>query len=84
MLVQKGVVQEFEECPAHFIPVEEIDEAIDFFTAGEAELMERKWSFEEAHEAILAKYQIELKREEGTKKSDVVSQILDARFRSVE
>jgi len=57
---------------------------VDFLTAKEEELINSKWSFSDAKKAIFDKFGVELKREEGTKKSEVIDQILDARFRSVD
>jgi len=56
---------------------------IDFLKASEDELKEAKWEFKQAYEAIKDAYDIELFKEKGTRKSEIISQILDARFRAV-
>jgi hypothetical protein len=78
--VKRGEVRTFLKCPEYFTPVDSIG-SVDFTTAGEEELMAASWTFDEAHEAILAAFNIELVKEDGTKKSEVVTQILDAKFR---
>jgi len=81
--VKEGEVRSFLKCPEYFTPVASIKE-IDFTTAGEDELMAASWTFDEAYAAVLAAFNIELFKEEGTKKSEVVTQILDAKFRHVD
>ena len=82
---KKGQVQEFEKCPSYFRPLEGDDSTlVDFLTAGEEELTLATWKFDDAFKAIKEKYNVDLKREEGTKKSEVIAQILDARFRSID
>ena len=81
----KNAVFDFDECPPQFRPlVGEMADApeLNFLTAGEQELMEAKWTFQDAYNAIKVAYGKELKKEEGTKKSEVVAQILDHRFRA--
>lgn len=80
----RGQVQEFDECPPHFEVIEG-DKApvIDFIKAGRPELMAAKWTFEDANSAMLQMYGKQLKKEEGTKKSEIVEQIIDIRYRAV-
>ena len=84
-LVEKGDVKELAELPANgrFISTDAPDYEVDFSKASEKELMETKWKFSEAKAFILASYDVELKKEEGDKKSDIVARILDARYRAV-
>ena len=82
-LANVGRVMEFKECPEYFTPVDDVT-FIDFLEATEDQLLAVKWAFEDAAEAINNAYGIELKRGEDTKKSDVVAQILAARFRAVD
>ena len=86
-LVKQGeVVRSSEDLGPRFKNLEAPDNAsyeVDFLTAKEEELTNTKWKFEEARLAIYGKYGVELKREEGTKKSEIIAQILDARFRSI-
>lgn len=84
-LVSRGQVFDFEKCPDLFSPMDNGDSyVIDFTKAEEEELMAAKWAFKDASAVMLETYGIELKREEGTKKSEVVAQILDIRFRSTD
>ena len=80
MFNKDQVVEYADEHPC-LVPVAE--QVVDFLTAGEAELMATDWSFSEAEAAIEAEYSKKLFREEGTKKSEVVSQILDIRYRAL-
>ena len=81
--IVRGAVLEFDECPANFKSIEKEEYKIDFTKAGEQELMEAKWTFKAASMAILDEYNVKLKKETGTKKSEIVAQILDARYRSI-
>lgn len=81
--VKEGEVRSFLKCPDYFVPVNSI-ESVDFTQAGEQELMAASWTFDEAYDAIQGAFGVELIKEEGTLKSDVVSQILDAKFRYVD
>ncbi len=81
-LFYPGQVHEFKKCPAHFEKLEDV--AVDFLMATEDELTETKWKFSDAFDAILEECGVELKKEEGTKKSDIIDQILDARYRQVD
>jgi len=85
---ERGRVYEFAEKPKFGFDTigekSEPDYKLDFLTASEEELKKTKWSFDDASDAIQAAYGVELFREEGTRKSEVIDQILDARFRSVE
>ena len=86
--IVRGEVLEFDKCPAHFTsieknPVTQEEYKVDFLKAGEEELMEAKWTFKAASMAILDEYNVKLKKETGTKKSEIVAQILDARYRSI-
>ena len=80
LLYIPGDVDEFEECPPNFRPIANGGE-IDFIFASEHELMQCNWRFVKAQEAIKEEFDIELRYEEGMLKSDIVKQILDARFR---
>lgn len=57
-------------------------EELDFITASEEELHAAKWTFAEAKQAVGEAFGVEIKKREGDKKSDVISKILDARFRN--
>ena len=81
--IVRGEVREFDKCPANFKSIEKEEYIIDFTKAGEQELMEAKWTFKAAATAIMDEYNIKLKKETGTKKSEIVAQILDARYRSI-
>jgi len=83
--VKRGeVVRSPVDLGVRFKNLEAIEEhEVDFLKAGEEELINTKWSFKEARKAIYDKFGVELKREEGTKKSEIIDQILDARFRSI-
>lgn len=84
--VMKGEVYEFDECPANFrVVAGEAEEApaVDFTKASEDELKAAKWKFEDANAAMEQAYGKSLEKEEGTKKSDVIAQILDIRYRAV-
>ena len=88
--IVKGEVIEFDakEAPKNFKSIEkdektQEDYKVDFLKAGEEELMESKWTFIEASAAVEEAYGVKLKKEKGTKKSEIVAQILDARYRSV-
>ena len=74
----KGEVAEFKKCPPNFRP---LTDKIDFTTASEAELLEAKWKFSDAFNAVKEEYGVELKK---TDKADIVAQILDARYRQVD
>lgn len=76
--VKEGEVFEFDKCPRNFRPV--AGENINFLTASEEELLEANWKFSDAAKAIFEAYKVKLKQAE---KSDVVKQILDARYRAV-
>ena len=77
-----GTVIEFDECPDNFKSIEKAEYKVDFLKAGEEELTEAKWTFKEAAVAIMDEYNVKLKKETGTKKSEIIAQILDARYRS--
>lgn len=59
-------------------------EALNFETASREELEARPWKFSDAYKAIEELYGVQLKKEEGTLKSDIITQIFDARFREVD
>ena len=77
-----GQVDEFEKCPTHFNPLSKAK--VDFLTASKEELTSVKWKFEDAYAAVIEAYEVELFREDGTKKSEIVAQILDARERATD
>ena len=60
------------------------EDPLSFETSSREELEARKWKFSEASEAIKQLYNVDLKKEEGTLKSDIITQIFDARFREVD
>ena len=60
------------------------DVELDFTKASEAELKASNWTFKEAQKAVMQAYNVELQREEGDKKSDIIGKILDAKFRSID
>lgn len=57
------------------------DRPVDFVNASEAELIESDWKFADANAAMQSNFNTSLKWEEGIKKSDVVGQIMDIRYR---
>ena len=84
LLCEKGEIYELDKPNPRFQCIEEKAAptySIDFLKASESELKEAKWKFSDAYDAIKEKFDIEL--EKGSKKSDIVAQILDARFRAV-
>ena len=84
--LSKGTVIDYPGKHVHLRPVEgatEKAEKINFLKASEAELKAAKWKFSEANEAMMVAYGKELTKEEGTKKSDIIAQILDIRYRAV-
>lgn len=86
MLVNSGMVVDLPEDPgARFrcLEDEEAPHEVDFTKATEQELTAAKWDFKAARLAIYEAYGVELKLEEGDKKSDIIAQILDAKFRAV-
>ena len=74
----KGDMGEFDECPIHF---KELGEDFDLLTSSKAELLETKWSFDDAKKAYKEKYNITLRKLKDKEK--IVNQMLDARFRAV-
>jgi len=80
ILYVPGDVQEFQKCPKFFRSLAAPGE-VDFINASEAELMEANWELVKAKEVIKEEFDIEIIYENGMLKSDVVKQILDARFR---
>lgn len=79
-LYQCGDVDDFEKCPEYFVSLETEDYVVNFLTASENELLEAQWKFSDAADAVKEAYGINLKK---TEKSDIVRQILDAKFRSI-
>jgi hypothetical protein len=75
-----GQVADFDECPVHFTSLEEKKD-IDFARDTEDMLLNSKWSFKQASDAAKELYNVTLKK--GSK-ADLVSQILDARYRKVD
>lgn len=84
--VNTGTVVTLEKDPGkNFRSIDgEQDDPINFLTAKKGELQKSKWTFKAAQKAILDKYGIELFKEEGTRRSEIIDQILDARFRSID
>lgn len=84
-LVSRGDVIELDKDPGAkcFESIETEAYKLDFTKASEQELKLTKWTFNEAYKAIKAKYDVELHKEEGTKRSEVIDQILDARYRAI-
>ena len=81
-LINAGMVIDIENLPKkNFVSLEaEGSYEIDYTTASEDELLEAKWKFSAAYEAVFNEYNVKLKK--GGIKADVVKQILDARYRS--
>jgi len=81
----KGEIYELPKADPRFQCIEETakEYKIDFTKATEAELKAANWKFKEAATVMLEHYGKELEKEEGTKKSDVIRQILDIRYRAV-
>lgn len=80
--VRVGKTMEIEGKHACFRPIGE--HKIDFSKAGREELQAGKWNFSEANDAMASLYSKELFKEEGTKKSDIIDQILDIRYRAID
>ena len=83
---EKGEIYNLKEANQFFRCIEEKvvpDYKIDFIKASEAELKGAKWKFDDAFKAIKEHFDVELDKEEGTRKSDVIKQILDARYRAL-
>jgi len=55
--------------------------SIDFVNASEQELLDSDWKFAEANKAMQSAFGKSLTWEEGVKKSDVVEEIMDIRYR---
>ena len=88
-LVRKGDVIELAKPHSHFRALEATPEVpvvapVDFLKASAAELQAAKWKFKDAAEAVKEAYNVDLFKEDGTKKSEIISQIIDARFRAVD
>ena len=82
MFFEKGDVQNFEVCPLHFSAIEDdTNKAVDYENDSEAVLMELKWEFNDAAEFVSKNYGITLAK---GPKADVVGQIIDARYRSLD
>lgn len=78
-LFRPGQVVELDGPSIHFVVVE--DHTLNFGKATEDELMGVKWEFMDAKAFVKTQYNVTLKR---GRKSEVVAQILDARFRSLQ
>lgn len=81
--VDEGMVVDYAEEHAHLRPVEgETPEAeeVNFLTASGPELLAAKWKFSDAAAIVKETYNVELNK---TEKTDIVAQILDARYRHV-
>jgi len=85
---EMGTVYEFKDAPKNncFEAIDKEKElyVVDFLTAGETELKQAKWKFSDAEKSIWDAYGVKLSKEDGDKKSDIIGQIMDARYRSVE
>ena len=77
-----GESVEADECPPHFEHSEKVQ--VDFIYSNKSILENAEWSFTMAKDAIFEKYGVELKREEGTTKAQIIDQILDIRFRALD
>ena len=87
--VRKGAVISLEKPHPCFralepTPEEPTPAPVNFLKASAAELQESKWTFKEAAAIIKEAYDVDLFKEKGTKKSEIISQIIDARFRAVD
>jgi len=85
-LCEKGNIYELKEADPRFQCIEEKaapEYKIDFLKASEAELKEAKWNFKDAAKVMKEHFDKKLNNEDGTKKSDVIKQILDIRYRAV-
>lgn len=80
--VSKNSVIEYPAEHKCLVPIEEI--ILDFLNDSEESLMATKWSFEQADKAMQETFGKSLKREEGTKKSEIVAQIMDIRYRALD
>lgn len=74
-----GETADFEECPTHFLPVDAYD--ADFQKSTEEALMASKWK---KAEAIAFIEECGATYKETDDKADLVSQIIDARYRKVD
>ena len=80
----KGRVEDFDECPSNWTPLEGPKaKAVDFGTASEDELMETKWKYSDAKAFVKDTYNVTLKKHRDTTKKQLVEMILDARYRAV-
>jgi len=85
-LVKRGAVVDVPDDPGQrFRCLEDpvVEYQIDFLKASEQELKNAKWKFADAKKAIGEAYGVELTREDGDKKSDIIAQILDAKYRAI-
>lgn len=81
----RGEVIDYPEGHPHLRPIEgPMATEVDFLTATKDELQVAKWKFSEANGVMEKAYGKSLFKEEGTKKSEIISQILDIRYRSVD
>ena len=83
-LITRGDVVELPEDHVHFTAIGDDDHGIDFTTATKEELAASTWTFEEAAAALKEAYNAEIVKEEGMRKSEVISIILDVRFRYID
>ena len=86
VLCTKGDIIELPKPDPRFQCIEEKaapEYKIDFLKASEAELKEAKWNFKDAAKVMKEHFDKKLDNEDGTKKSDVIKQILDIRYRAV-
>lgn len=77
-LYEKGQVANFKNPGQHF---KKLGVDFDILTATEAELLETKWSFEEAKATYKEKYGVTLRKYKD--KDKIVNQMLDVRFRAI-
>lgn len=83
-LVGKGQVVDYPDAHTCLKSLEAVEAELDFTTASKETLMETKWKFEDADAAMVEAFNKKLTREQGTKKSEVVEQIMDIRFRALD
>lgn len=78
-----GSIEDFDKDPGKcWRCLEDPEEyKVNFGTALEAELLEAKWKLSDAKEAVKELYGISLNIAQGSTKKEVVTAILDARYR---
>jgi hypothetical protein len=80
-LFKKDSIENFEECPPHWEPVEGSE--LDFGSASEAELLSREdWDEDDLIAFVEKEYEVKLRK--GMRRETYVDKLTDARYRHVE